>query len=90
MSEEIAYDAEWDAGDLGCGDLVLELRGRLRALEPGAPVAGYRSGSRGGHPRLVRADEEPALRRCPTLLLDLPAAVLTGARRLLDSRARAP
>jgi tRNA 2-thiouridine synthesizing protein A len=35
MSEEIAYDAEWDAGDLGCGDLVLELRGRLRALEPG-------------------------------------------------------
>ncbi|MBL8857279.1 MAG: sulfurtransferase TusA family protein [Planctomycetes bacterium] len=41
-------DAEWDAGDLGCGDLVLELRGRLaalaagevlelRATDPGAP-----------------------------------------------------
>jgi tRNA 2-thiouridine synthesizing protein A len=28
-------DSEWDAGDLGCGDLVLELRDRLRALEPG-------------------------------------------------------
>src|SRR6516165_1357518 len=37
----------WDAGDLGCGDLVLELRGRLGAipgqvlrviaLDPGAP-----------------------------------------------------
>jgi len=39
--------AVWDAGDLGCGDLVLELRGRLAAipgrvlrviaLDPGAP-----------------------------------------------------
>ena len=27
--------AEWDAGDLGCGDLVLELRLRLDALPPG-------------------------------------------------------
>jgi tRNA 2-thiouridine synthesizing protein A len=28
-----------DAGDLGCGDLVLELRNRLRALQPGAVLA---------------------------------------------------
>ena len=28
-------DAEWDAGDLGCGELVLELRRRLQALHPG-------------------------------------------------------
>jgi tRNA 2-thiouridine synthesizing protein A len=28
-------DAEWDAGDLGCGDLVLELRIRLNALQAG-------------------------------------------------------
>jgi tRNA 2-thiouridine synthesizing protein A len=28
-------DAEWDAGDLGCGELVLALRGRLGALAPG-------------------------------------------------------
>jgi len=28
-------DAEWDAGDLGCGDLVLELRLRLGRLAPG-------------------------------------------------------
>jgi tRNA 2-thiouridine synthesizing protein A len=27
--------ASWDAGDMGCGDLVLELRQRLRALAPG-------------------------------------------------------
>jgi tRNA 2-thiouridine synthesizing protein A len=29
-------DAAWDAGDLGCGDLVLELRIRLGDLPPGA------------------------------------------------------
>jgi tRNA 2-thiouridine synthesizing protein A len=26
---------EWDAGDLGCGELVLELRRRLSAMRPG-------------------------------------------------------
>lgn len=31
----LVADVEWDAGDLGCGDLVLELLGRLRALAPG-------------------------------------------------------
>jgi len=42
-------DEEWDAGDLGCGELVLELKGRLDrmrprqvikviALDPGAPA----------------------------------------------------
>ena len=30
-----AADAQWDAGDLGCGDLVLELRERMEALRPG-------------------------------------------------------
>ena len=30
-----AADAEWDAGDLGCGELVLELRNRLLAMSPG-------------------------------------------------------
>jgi tRNA 2-thiouridine synthesizing protein A len=28
-------DDVWDAGDLGCGELVLELRTRLARLEPG-------------------------------------------------------
>lgn len=32
-------DAAWDAGDLGCGDLVLELRMRLRAMAPGTLLA---------------------------------------------------
>ncbi len=27
---------EWDAGDMGCGELVLQLRTRMRALGPGA------------------------------------------------------
>jgi len=27
--------AQWDAGELGCGELVLELRLRLSALRPG-------------------------------------------------------
>jgi tRNA 2-thiouridine synthesizing protein A len=27
--------AEWDAGDMGCGDLVLELRHRMASLRPG-------------------------------------------------------
>ena len=28
-------DPEWDAGDMGCGDLVLELRARVEVLGPG-------------------------------------------------------
>ncbi|MDD5181187.1 MAG: sulfurtransferase TusA family protein [Gallionellaceae bacterium] len=41
------FDAEWDAKDMSCGDLVLDLRSRLRkmpgkvlkviARDPGAP-----------------------------------------------------
>jgi len=44
----MTHDDLWDAGDLGCGDLVLALRGRLRempgqvlklvARDPGAPA----------------------------------------------------
>ncbi len=30
------HAAVWDAGDMGCGDLVLELRMRLSAIAPGA------------------------------------------------------
>jgi tRNA 2-thiouridine synthesizing protein A len=28
-------DATWDAGDMACGELLMELRTRLRALSPG-------------------------------------------------------
>lgn len=44
----IAEDGVWDAGDLGCGELVIHLRTRLRAMpgkvlkliarDPGAPA----------------------------------------------------
>ncbi len=36
--EHQEWDTEWDAGDLACGDLVLELRQRLAAMQPGAVV----------------------------------------------------
>jgi tRNA 2-thiouridine synthesizing protein A len=29
------FDQDWDAGDLGCGELVIHLRFRLRAMQPG-------------------------------------------------------
>jgi len=32
--DPVLVDAEWDAGDLGCGELVLELRGRMLELAP--------------------------------------------------------
>ena len=28
-------DVVWDAGDLACGDLILQLRGRMEAMPPG-------------------------------------------------------
>lgn len=31
-------DWEWDAGDMGCGDLVLELRLRLQEMRPGQVI----------------------------------------------------
>lgn len=35
----IHTDASWDAGDLGCGELVIELRFRLKAMQPGQIIA---------------------------------------------------
>lgn len=34
--DSIQIDAEWDAGDMACGDLVLELLKRVRSLPPRA------------------------------------------------------
>ena len=31
----VQADAEWNAGDLGCGELVLDLRRRLKAMPGG-------------------------------------------------------
>ncbi|MBI5067587.1 MAG: sulfurtransferase TusA family protein [Deltaproteobacteria bacterium] len=33
-----AHDEAWDAGDMGCGELVFLLAQRLRALPPGASL----------------------------------------------------
>ena len=30
-----AADTVWDAGDLGCGELLLSLRGRMESMRPG-------------------------------------------------------
>lgn len=38
MSARLEADAEWDAGDLACGELVLELRSRLATLPPGGAL----------------------------------------------------
>lgn len=35
MSEDPSHDDAWDAGELGCGELVVILAGRLEALAPG-------------------------------------------------------
>ena len=34
-SEPLPHHAEWDAGELGCGELVLELRLKLQTMQPG-------------------------------------------------------
>lgn len=33
--DALCYHAEWDAGHLGCGELVLKLKLRMRQLESG-------------------------------------------------------
>ena len=34
-SEDIRADAEWDAGPLGCGEILILLRGRMQPLGAG-------------------------------------------------------
>ena len=36
MNELIPVDDTWDAGSMGCGELVFRLAMRLRAMRPGA------------------------------------------------------
>ena len=66
--ERMHPDSEWDAGDMGCGELVMELRIRLKPIRPGHilrltardPGATYPDysflpdlGSRGGPPNRI-------------------------------------
>ena len=34
-ADAVEPDAEWDAGDMGCGELILELRFRMEPMAPG-------------------------------------------------------
>jgi hypothetical protein len=40
QADLIHIDAERNAGDMGCGELILELRTRMRALRPGRLLPG--------------------------------------------------
>ncbi len=53
--------ARFDAGDMGCGDLVLELRARLAALAPGAvlEVRATDPGAPGDLPAWCRVTKNP-------------------------------
>lgn len=65
-------DAEWDAGDLGCGELVLGLRGRMRALAPGQMLrlVARDPGARADIPAWCRlTDHELVLEQHPVYLI---------------------
>ena len=34
-SEDLAVADEWDAGDMGCGEVLILLRSRMKQLDPG-------------------------------------------------------
>jgi tRNA 2-thiouridine synthesizing protein A len=60
-------DAAWDAGDLGCGELVMVLRGRLNALPPGAvlKVTAADAGAPEDLPAWCRMTGHPLVRMQP-------------------------
>jgi tRNA 2-thiouridine synthesizing protein A len=65
-------DAEWDAGDLGCGELVLALRGRMRTLAPGQvlKLVALDPGARADIPAWCRlTDHELVLEQHPVYLI---------------------
>ena len=59
-------DAEWDAGELACGPLVLQLRKRLRAM-PGQvlKVTARDPGAPADLPAFCRLTDNPLLHRDP-------------------------
>ena len=36
MTKPLPHDASWDAGEMGCGELVFELKMRFAEMNPGA------------------------------------------------------
>lgn len=60
-------DAVWDAGDLGCGPLVLELRKRLRAMPGGVmKVISLDPGAREDLPAWCRLTRNELLHHDPS------------------------
>ena len=59
-----APDGAWDAGGMGCGELVFELMLRLRAMRPGAVLALTATdlGARHDIPAWCRMTGNPLLR----------------------------
>ena len=79
----MVIDREWDAGDKGCGDLLVELRRRLAALGPGRTIK-------------VTARDSGAVEDLPawcrltghTLVLASPPTYLIAARQPLINQGR--
>ena len=46
--EDINADDEWDAGDRGCGEIIILLRRRMQGLNPGA-ILKLTARDRGAH-----------------------------------------
>ncbi|MBI1394524.1 MAG: sulfurtransferase TusA family protein [Betaproteobacteria bacterium] len=49
MTDATRADDDWDAGDLGCGDLVIALRLRMRAMQPGQIIRVHATDSGAKH-----------------------------------------
>ena len=68
----IVAAAEWDAGELGCGELVLALHGRLRSIAPGQvlKLVALDRGARADIPAWCRlTDHQLVLERHPVYLI---------------------
>ena len=81
----MVIDREWDAGDMGCGDLLVELRRRLAALGPGRTIKIIARD-------LGAVEDLPAWCRLTghTLVLATPPTYLIEARQPLINQGRDP
>ena len=61
------FDQSWDAGDLGCGELVIHLRFRLKAMQPGEIIRVHAtdSGAREDLPAWCRMTGETLVHHDP-------------------------
>lgn len=65
--EALDADVVWDAGDLGCGELVLDLRKRLRAMPGGVmKVISLDAGAPEDLPAWCRLTRNELLRHDPS------------------------